>query len=176
MALEYVVAGRRSLPGIVRLRPWSWVFSIDNEDVEDDDDAPIWDEGSFELDEIRRKGSAEFYAFVEKHAGFAPKSVVTIRKAGWEFSRAAAEVLAAALDGVLFVDGLVEDEGVERPPATPPAKSIDELQQRIEAASREAAAFFARWEEADRRAREEHDRLHPEDAELRRRENDWSDV
>ncbi|NUO52803.1 MAG: hypothetical protein HOV80_28490 [Polyangiaceae bacterium] len=113
---------------------------------------------------------------MEKHAGFAPKSVVTIRKAGWEFSGAAAEVLAAALDGVMFVDGLVEKSGVSRPPVSAPAKSIEELQERIEAASREPAAFFARWEEAGRKAQEEHDRLHPEDAELRKKENDWSDM
>ncbi len=178
MALEYVVAGRRSLPGMFRLARWSWVFSIDcsDDEAEEDDDAPSWGEGSFELDEIRRNDGADFYTFVKRHAGFEPRSVITIRKAGWELSRAAAEVVAAALDGVMFVDGLVEEHGVEQPPATPPAQSIEELQARIEAAARAPAAFFERWEQAARRAQEEHDRLHPEDAELRSRENDWSDV
>jgi hypothetical protein len=152
MAAEYVIAGRRPLPrGFFRLGTWSWTFSFEDtrsEDDEDyDDDAPMFDDGSFALDEIKRRGNAEMYAFVEKHAGFAPKSVVTIRKAGWDFSRAAAEVLAAALDGVCFVDTGVAEHGLEPPvdPA-PPARSIAELQKRIEAASREPARFFARWE------------------------------
>ncbi len=179
MALEYIVAGRRSLPAPPHARPWSWTFAVD--DDEDDEastngDEVSFDEGSFELEEIRSEGNDDFYSFVEKHSGFAPRSVITIRKAGWDFSRAAAEVLAAALDGVLFVDGLVEEHGVERVPAADPAHSIDVLQARIEAASREPRRFFERWAAAEARAREEHDRRHPEDADRRARENDWSDL
>lgn len=171
MALEYIVAGRRSLPGY-RIKPWTWVFEIDC----DDDDAMVFDEGSFELAEVRRRGNTDFYAFVEKHVGYAPKSVLTIRKAGWEFSRAAAEVLAAALDGVLFVDGLVDEQGIETVMATQPAKSIRELEERVEAASRDAETFFLRWEVDAAKAQADHDRLHPSDAVRRGRENDWSDL
>jgi hypothetical protein len=181
MAVEYVVAGRRKIPGMLRVRAWSWTFEIDDsydEDEDDvDDEAAYFEEGSLAIDEIRRSGNEEFYAFVTKHAGFVPKSVLTVRKAGWEFSRAAAEVLAAALDGVYFVDAAVEEHGLEPPVASiEAAKSVGELQARIEAASRQAAVFFERWAAQDAAARAEHDRLHPEDAALRERENDWSDV
>lgn len=183
MALEYVVAGRRALPGgFFRLRTWTFAFALEDERSEDDEDydydAPMFDDGSLELCEIRRRGNGDFYAFVEKHAGFTPQSVVTIRKAGWDFSRAAAEVLAAALDGVYFVDGTVEELGLEGAAiaATEPASSVAELEARIAAASREPARFFERWAEADRQAREEHDRRNPEDAKRRRKENDWSDL
>jgi ribosomal protein L12E/L44/L45/RPP1/RPP2 len=181
MASEYVIAGRRALPGgLFRLRTWSWTFEIEDTRSDDDEDydhdAPTFDDGSFALDEIRRRGNDEMYAFVEKHAGFAPKSVVTLRKAGWDFSRAAAEVLAAALDGVCFVDALVAEHGLS--PAVPPAapaRSILELQTRIEAASREPAKFFERWAAEDDAAQEE-DRQDPPGASRRKKDNDWSDV
>lgn len=180
MALEYVVAGRRPLPGLLRFRAWSWTFELqdtrDEDDEDYDHDAPMFDDGAFELVEIRPAGNAEYYAFVEKHAGFTPRSVLTIRTAGWDFSRAAAEVLAGALDGVLFVDGLVAEHGIEQVAATNPAKSVEELQSRIEAASREPATFFDRWAAAGAHAQAEHDRRNPEDAARRKRENDWSDL
>ena len=180
MAYEYVIAGRRALPGgLLRLRTWSWTFAIEDTRSEDDeeDDGEMFDDGSFALDEIRRRGNDEMYAFVEKHAGFAPKAVVTIRKAGWDFSRAAAEVLAAALDGVCFVDALVAEHGLSPAvPAAAPARSILELQARIEAASREPAKFFARWEAEDEAAQEEQDRQDPAGATRRKKDNDWSDM
>jgi hypothetical protein len=47
---------------------------------------------------------------------------------------------------------------------------------RIEAASREPAAFFERWAAVEAEAQAVRDRLAPAAAELRRKENDWSDV
>ena len=93
MAHEYIVAGRRALPGAGRSSPWSWTFTFEDphskDDQDDDDEAAAFEEGSFELDEIRRSDNEELYAFVTKHAGFSPKSVVTIRKAGWDVWAAA---------------------------------------------------------------------------------------
>ena len=182
MAAEYVIAGRRALPGgILRLGTWSWSFAFEDARSEDDEDydydAPMFDDGSLQLAEIGRRSNKAFYASVEKHAGFAPKSVVTIRKAGWDFSRAAAEVLAAALDGVYFVDGAVTEHGLE-PAVTPtaPARSLGELQARIEAASREPARFFERWAAAEATAQQEQDRRDPAGTSRRKKDNDWSDT
>jgi hypothetical protein len=173
MAAEYVVAGRRALPGLFRLRAWCWVFELEQPDDEEDDESRFED-GACEVSEIPARGNADYHAYVAAHVGFAPKSVVTIRKAGWEFSRAAAEVLAGALDGATFVD--TDPERVYAVAATAPARSLEELKARIVVAAGEAAAFFERWAAEEARAQEEDDRLHPEDAELRRREDDWSDV
>ena len=170
MAAEYVIAGRRPLPG-----EGTWVWYFDLEDEDDDDDVVAFEGGGFELCAIERSGNDDFFAWVEKRAGFAPESVVTIRKAGWEFSRAAAEVVAAALDGVYFID-VVEDALEPAVAPTAPATSTAELEARIEAASREPAKIFARWAAEEAAAQEEHDRKNPADAARRKNENDWSDI
>lgn len=181
MALEYVIAGRRRLPGgLFRFGTWSWMFEIvdgANQDAADfDPDAEQFEEGACAIDEIK-PGQKEFWSWVEKHVGFKPGSVVTVRKAGWEFSQAAAEVLASSLDGVYFVDGTVEEDGLHKPlePAEP-AGSLRELQRRIELASTQANKYFSAWAAADRRAQQEADRRDPAAADQRRKDNDWSDL
>ncbi len=180
MALEYVVAGRRRLPGgSFRFGTWSWVFEITDEAAEaadlDGTDA-LFEAGSCAIDEMK-PSQKEFWSWVEEQVGFRPSSVVTVRKAGWEFSRAAAEVLASALDGVYFVDGAVEEDGLHQPfePAEP-AGSLKELQHRIEVASTQAGKYFGAWAAADRLAQAEADRRDPAAAERRKHENDWSDL
>jgi hypothetical protein len=153
MADEYVIAGRRELPRSAGAEAWSFRLKLEDKRSEDVAGVQVFEGGSFELDEIRRSGNDELFAFVEKHAGFVPKSVVTIRKASWEFSRAAAEVVVSALDGVHFVDALVAKHGLEKPlMPSEPAASLKELEERIESASRDATAFLQRWKEIDTEA------------------------
>lgn len=175
MALEYVVVGRRPVPRSPGRDPWTYDFEIAADAIDDSlDDA--FEDGDCAIEELDSTQD-EVWSWAEGHAGFKPRSVITIRKAGWEFSQAAAEVLSAALDGIYFVDGLVDEHGIERPfEKAEPAKSTSELERRIEIASTQASKYFEAWENAAKRAAVEWERRNPESAALRKRENDWSDL
>lgn len=175
MAWEYVVVGRRPIPK--RRKGQSlWLHTFELVDDEEDDADEAFEEGDCAIDEID-SGEAECWSWAGRHAGFTPKAVVAVRKAGWEFSRAVAEVLAAALDGIYFVDATVDEDGIERPiEATAPASSTRELERRIELASKSPAKYFDAWRAQSERACREWAEQNPEDAAQRDRENDWSNI
>jgi len=177
MAAEYVIAGRLPLPGgPLRLRTWSFTFTLENDDEDEDLDAELFEDGDCAIDEVKR-GEKNVWTWVEELVGFKPKSVITVRKAGWEFSQAAAEVLAAALDGVYFCDAEATPADVTQPfESAAPARSVAELQARIEAAAKQAGKYFRAWQDAAERAQAAEDLRNPEGAVLRKRENDWSDL
>jgi hypothetical protein len=139
MGLEYVIAGRRALPP----HEGAWVYELqhdededDDEDDDDDDDHEHRDrpdEGQLQACEILPRKNARFFAAVKRIVGFVPAVIITIDPAAWEMSTIAAKVLAEALDGVMYCDGLVDQHGLDYVPAEPAeaVATIDELEARL---------------------------------------------
>ena len=144
MAYEYVVAGRRSFPKQAK-EQWSrWMAQgeEDEEEEDEEDDDETWDEGSCSIDQMIVE-PGEYFDFVSRRAGFAPTSIVAISPAAFEFSECAANVIAAALDGVYFCDA-IPDDGPTAPLAkAEPVSSAAELEARLDTAFAKPAAFFA---------------------------------
>src|SRR5689334_6720583 len=93
----------------------------------------------------------KYFSFVRKRAGFSPVSIVAISPAAFEFSECAANVIAAALDGVYFCDA-IPDHGPLPPLAKAgPVSSVEELEARLDDAFAKPAAFFAAIAKRDRR-------------------------
>lgn len=115
----------------------------DDEDEDDDDlEKETWDEGRCSIDQMIVE-PGEYFDFVSRRAGFAPTSIVAISPAAFEFSECAANVIAAALDGVYFIDALPNDEPLAPLEKAEPVSSPEELEARLDAAFAEPAAFFA---------------------------------
>ncbi|WPB82165.1 hypothetical protein KYC5002_24000 [Archangium violaceum] len=147
MSFEYVIAGRRALPP----HEGAWVYYLEHdedgdEDDEDEEYRDRFDEGSLESCEILPKGNDEYFAEVERLVGFVPAVVITIDPAAWEVSTLVAEVLAEALDGVMYCDALVDKYGLEYVPtaAAPAVTTIDELEARIFAAYEDPEPYLTR--------------------------------
>ncbi len=174
MSLEYVVAGRRRLPH----GPRPWTFELDGtEDELDDHAAELLDEGAFFLGEIVEAGNEDFFSWLTSVVGFKPRSVVSIDPAAWDMSRIAAEVLADSLDGVSFVDGLVDEHGLEYVSRQGVgADSLEELEARIVAAYHDPQPFLDRWAEVSAAAQAAREANDPEYRQAIRYANDWSDV
>jgi hypothetical protein len=144
MGLEYVIAGRRALPP----HEGAWVYNLEHDEDEDEDGEfrNRFDEGSLQSCELLPKGNDEFFAEIERRVGFVPAVVITIDPAAWEVSTLVAEVLAEALDGVMYCDGLVDEFGLEYVPtaAASAVSTIDELEARIFAAYENPKPYVTR--------------------------------
>lgn len=183
MAIEYVIAGRRPLPKGREDRPWSTVIEHlqdededgDDEDDLDDDSEYSYDEGSCEIAEMST-APGEYLDFVAQRAGFVPTTIVSIAPAGFEFSEAAADLIAAAIDGVYFLDA-VPDHGPYPPllMAEPP-RTLEELEQRLGEALHAPREFLMAREARNRADAAEAARRDPAAAARRRADNDWSDM
>jgi hypothetical protein len=158
MAAEFVIAGRLALPS----RDKHWELEIENEEGGID----VY-EASVRYDE---DGCKQIEAQVTEIVGWAPRSIVFVRKA-WELAQVVAEELATALEGAVYCD--VDNEvffdtaGKARPATTIPA-----LEERLRQAFNNPQRFFDRWQ------REEQARFNRElgrDPSLVA-DNDWSDV
>ncbi|MCY1019269.1 hypothetical protein [Pyxidicoccus sp. MSG2] len=181
MSFEYVIAGRRALPP----HEGAWVYylehdedEVEDEDGEEDEFKNRFDEGSLESCEILPKGNDEFFAEVERLVGFVPAVVITIDPAAWEVSTLVAEVLAEALDGVMYCDGLVNEFGLEYVPtaAASAVSTIDELEARIFAAYEDPKPYVTRRAERGAARQAEADARDPVGAAKRAAESDWGDV
>ena len=175
MGLEYVVAGRRALPP----HKGAWVYELQHDgDEDDEDDEDCLDEGLLQACEILRPKNAKFFAAVKRIVGFAPAVVITIDPAAWEMSAIAAEVLAEALDGAMYCDGLVDQHGLEYEPAEPaePVTTIAELEARLIAAYEDPKPYFARRAARHAARQAEPAALDPAAAAQRAKDWDWSGV
>lgn len=145
MGLELVIAGRLPLPKKKR----AWTFELEHDG---DDDL---DEGSLDANEVGAD-DPEFLADVTRVAGFEPKSVVCIRPAGWDMSTIVAEVLAQAVEGLVYFydyDSPEPHRIFDAAGRAKPAESMKEIEGRIEKASKNPGPFFKRWaREGEKRA------------------------
>jgi len=123
-----------------------------DDDQDEDDEAETWDEGSCSIDQMVVE-PGEYFEFVARRAGFAPASIVAISPAAFEFSECAANVIAAALDGVYFCDAIPDDRPTEPLARAEPVSSPAELEARLDTAFAEPATFFAAIRERDLRDR-----------------------
>ena len=128
MSAEFVVAGRIDLPA--RDTPWS--IEMDN------------DEGGIEVYEAAavHADGQKVTAYVQSVVGWAPASIVFVRKA-WERAEVVAEELAVALRGAVFcdVDAEVTFDAADAPR---PASSLQELEARLRHAFDHPEAVLAR--------------------------------
>jgi len=157
MAAEYVVAGRRELPGGTNFgEPWYYV--LNNE------------EGSLEVYQAAQRNEAELIDQADKILGWKPKSIVFVRKA-WELAEVVAEELAIALEGAVFCDVACEVsfDAFEK---AKPAASLPELEERLKSAFNNPGPFF---EQREKESREEWKILLATDPTVIRA-NDWSEV
>ncbi|WP_120642228.1 hypothetical protein [Corallococcus llansteffanensis] len=174
MGFEYVIAGRRALPP----HEAPWVYELEQAYEEDDEDEERFDEGSLDACEILPENNEEFFAAVERLVGFVPAVVITIDPAAWEASTLVAEVLADALDGVMYCDGLVNEHGLEYVPTegAPAATTIDELEARIFASYKDPEPYFTRRAARQAARLAEANARDPVGAAKRAAESDWGDV
>jgi hypothetical protein len=178
VATEFVIAGRRPLPGSPDGRPWSATiehFSGEDEDEDEDEAAYSYDEGSCEIAEVST-APGEYLDFVAKRAGFVPTTIVSISPAGFEFSEAAADLIAAAIDGVYFID--TDPEYGPYPPLLKPEPphTLEELEQRLDAALHAPREFLVAQSARERAEAAEADRRDPAAAARRRKDSDGSDL
>jgi hypothetical protein len=179
MGFEYVIAGRRALPP--HEAPWVYELEQDVDDEDEDEDEELkkrFDEGSLQACEILPENNEKFFAAVERLVGFVPAVVITIDPAAWEASTMVAEVLADALDGVMYCDGLVNEHGLEYVPTAGASAvtTIDELEARIFASYEDPEPYFTRRAERQAARLAESNARDPVGAAKRAAESDWGDV
>jgi hypothetical protein len=151
MAAEFVIAGRRELPG----GDAPWQLRLES------------DEGSIV---VYTPQSDDYRAHVARVVGFEPRTIVMVRKA-WDCAQVVAEVLAEAIDGYVYCD-FGNDLVFDAAGTHVPYGSRDELAAAMRAAFCNPAPYFERWEQAAKAAFSERLKLDP----VLAAENDWSEI
>ncbi len=163
----------------MRSNPWTFELTHDpeyDEDMDDDViDENVLDEGSLEIYEPD-SDDVNFLADSARVAGFRPASILIIRPAGWDMSLIAAEVIAQALDGLVYFYSYDSDDAHREfdtnGNAGPPVTSLEELAQRIMTAYKNPRPYLERWAKQGEETFQQSLATDPSVAEG----NDWSDI
>ena len=157
MAVEYYVLARTPLPG--RSAPWSMVVEST--------------EGALAISEDTSDDTRQFVKELVPELSFEPKSVIRVRKGGWELADVVAEVIASALDGLVTddVQGGISLDAQQIGASEPPA-SLAELEERIRDAFTSPEPFLEAQEQREQRRRKAAADADPSSA----TENDWSEL
>lgn len=157
MAAEFVIAGRTALPA--GDEPWELEL------LNDEGGVIVYTPSS---------GDAAYTAHVARIVGFAPVSIVMVRKA-WDCGQVVAELIAEAVDGAMFcdVDNAVLFDAHSDPRRSPVAyPSRGALEAKLRYAFRHPEPYFARWDQAVRASFHVQLQRDPKLAS----DNDWSEI